>query len=211
MCRSLGQQLRTAAKAFITLALALAAAVPLVSDGEVALAAAHTASALHNQSGGFTYSLRRGNLAGANAYAVAVFPERSSILPGRATEKQIAEFIVANFDLLQFRQFSAGGWYDRATHHTFLDISAIVHSRELAVDLGHRLNQKAVFSLRTFQEIETGGDGTPATDRRITAERARATARHLRFQDWRFRVRDSVRNLNNRLVPAPATSLNYAF
>lgn len=207
----IAQGLRTAAKVFVALTITIVAAVPLVTDGEVALAAAHSAAALHNHSGGFTYSLRRGNLAGTNAYAVAVFPERSSILSGRATEKQIAEFISSNFDLLQFRQFSAGGWYDRASHQTFLDISAIVHSRELAVDLGRRLNQKAVFHLASFQEIGTGGDGTPGADRRISADRARATARHLRFQDWRFRVRDSVRNLNNRLVPAPATSLSYAF
>lgn len=140
--------------------LTFAAALPLITDAEHSLAAAQTAARLEVSTGGFTYSLRRGNLAGRNAYAVAVFPERSVQIDGLATEQQIASFVEANLDILKHSKFSAGGWYDRASGKTYLDIFAVVRSRNMAVTLGERFNQKAILHLRSFQEIPTGGDGT---------------------------------------------------
>lgn len=139
--------------------LALCLASPLVTEGEIHLLAAQAAERLEQTTGGFTYNLRRGSLAGTNAYVVAVFPERSVVLSGRATEREIAEFLHRNVDVLRESRFSMGGWYDRASQQTYLDISVVVRSRQTAVSLGRDHNQKAVLYLRTLEEIPTCGTG----------------------------------------------------
>ncbi|MEO7653097.1 MAG: hypothetical protein ABIZ80_21780 [Bryobacteraceae bacterium] len=102
---------------------------PHVTGGEVSLATAHGVANVRKASGGITYNVRRGSLSGADAYAVAVFPERSLVLEGMAGERQIADFIEANADLLREPQFVLGGWHDRAPGKTYLDVSAVVGSR----------------------------------------------------------------------------------
>lgn len=171
--------------------LLVCAAHPLVTEHEISLTAAKAAENLEKATGGFTYNLRRGSLAGANAYAVAVLPERSVVIRGQASASQIAEYLQNNLDVLRESQFSAGGWYDRASHQTYLDLSIVVRSRQMAIRLGRENNQKAVLYLRTLEEISTSGTGeviqatSPLTTRRI-----HALARHVKFEDWRWRLRE---------------------
>jgi hypothetical protein len=120
------------------------------------LALARTVAVLQKEHGGFTYSLHRGNLAGTPGYAVAVFPHRSVVLDGAATERQLAQFVQDNLGLLQDPQLNLGGWYDRRSSKTYLDISAVISSRELAIRLAREHRQKSITDLRSLEEIPVG-------------------------------------------------------
>lgn len=80
-------------------------------------------------------------------------------MQGKASEKEIADFLNTNRDVLRSSQFSAGGWFARSSGRTYLDISVVVRSRELAITLGRANNQKAIMQLRTLQEIDIRGGG----------------------------------------------------
>src|SRR5262245_48670538 len=146
----------TVALALLLLVSGIAGAPPAsgpnteVSDS---LALARTVAVLQQQHGGFTYSLYRGNLAGTHGYAVAVFPELSVVLDGPATEGQLAQFVQDNLVLLHDPQLNLGGWYDSRSCKTYLDISAVIPSRKLAVTLARKHKQRSITNLRNLQEI----------------------------------------------------------
>lgn len=131
---------------------------------------AKTVAVLQRTHGGFTYSLYRGNLAGTAGYAVAVFPHRSVVFNGTATERQLAQFVQDNLGLLQDPQLNLGGWYDRRSSQTYLDISAVISSRELAVRMAREHHQKSITDLKNLEEI-------PITDREVKLSQESGTGR----------------------------------
>lgn len=52
-----------------------------------------------------------------------------------------------------------GGWTDKGTGKTYLDISHNVQSRSKAISLGKRNNQIAIWDVKRGREIRTGGTG----------------------------------------------------
>jgi hypothetical protein len=117
------------------------------------LALAKTMAVLQRKHGGFTYSLYRGNLAGTPGYAVAVFPHRSVVLNGPATERQLAQFVEDNLGLLRDPQLNLGGWYDKRSCKTYLDISAVISSRELAIRMARAHHQQSITDLKSLEEV----------------------------------------------------------
>lgn len=115
--------------------------------------------------GGFTMdTLRNIDYGGTPHIAVSPFPERSAIYTGETTTMHIAQFMEKNIDLLSQKGYSLGGWYDKASGQTYLDVVVPVPKKfsTQAVELGKQSNQKAVFDLETFTEIPTGGTGEVA-------------------------------------------------
>jgi hypothetical protein len=156
--------------------------IPHLAGGDALLTTARSVTVLEERTGGFTYHLTRGSLAGTDAYAVAVFPERSLIMDSIPCERDIARFIQSNADLLNDPQFALGGWFDQAAGKTYLDISVVVASRDIALALGSDYNQKAILHLRTLNEIPTGGSGAALDPAKLphAADRVKATQERLR-------------------------------
>jgi hypothetical protein len=177
--------------------MAMGGTLPRAINGEVSLATAHIVSTLQKKTGGFTYSLSRGSLAGQPGYAVAVFPDRSLILKGIPSERQVARYIESNADILRLPQFVLGGWYDSAVGKTYLDITAVVRTREVAVALGHDYNQKAVLDLRTLDEVKTGGTGENIDAKLLPPSGERVKKTLQRIQEERLeRRRRAAENMD---------------
>ncbi|HEX7120612.1 MAG TPA: hypothetical protein VF212_17600 [Longimicrobiales bacterium] len=130
--------------------------------------------ALTEAHGGATVHAERGNLAGQDRYAVSIFPDRSRVIEGSATLRDLAEFVQANADLLARPDVSLGTW--KHGGRTWIDAVATVESRERAVSLGRQFDQIAVFDLGNLVEIPTGGTGVVKPDALPLADRLEALA-----------------------------------
>jgi hypothetical protein len=138
---------------------------------------AQAVSELHNANGGATVNPLKGDLIGRDLWAVSIYPERSQVIHGQqVTSEQVADYIIANADLLAHPAVSLGTWYDATTGDTWLDCSVTVPSFGLAELLASAYNQKAVFSLRSLETAQVGGTGEavgelPSPIERLASER----------------------------------------
>lgn len=116
---------------------------------------------LHRASGGATFNLKHGDLGGQEAYAVGFAPDLSVPIKGNPTRDDIRAFIenVSKFVDLDNPNISIGTWFDKETGETALDLVATPRDQETAIRWGKAFNQKAVFDLKNFVEIPTGGTG----------------------------------------------------
>jgi len=112
-----------------------------------------------NENGGITYNAKGGNLGGKKVYSVAIYPERSQTFKGEVTKNDIIKYVYDNIDLLGKKGHSLGGWYDTESKQLWLDVAGTVKDKNLAIKLGKKFNQKAIFDLNKFEEISTGGTG----------------------------------------------------
>jgi|13_taG_2_1085334.scaffolds.fasta_scaffold00069_5 hypothetical protein len=121
---------------------------------------------------GSTFKLDGTNAAGQPGSSVSIFPERSEVFDGELTEEKLEAFKEANKDLLDGNGdiLAIGTWFDAKSGQTYLDISSVVDEAS-AVELGKQYNQKSVFNLQTFEEVDTGGDGTPLENAKSEEER----------------------------------------
>jgi len=113
----------------------------------------------HNITGGCTSSVERGDLSGQPGYAVGVFPERSLKVPGATlTAEVVAGYLTRNIDAFRVATLAVGTWFDGTT--TWVDLSAVVPNKRLAIRLGRKYNQVAVWDLKRGVEVPCGGDGS---------------------------------------------------
>jgi hypothetical protein len=142
-------------------------------------AAAAALAALHQATGGGTFNLYFGDLAGEQLYAVSLYPERSRIVAGRdVPTERLRQFIEANQDLLRDPRNSVGTWFNEALGVTYLDVSVALGTLEEAVALGQQYNQVAIYDLLHEQEVPIGGTGEVVPGRPVVTER---------LPPWRFR------------------------
>jgi hypothetical protein len=106
---------------------------------------------LIQQTGGATYNLSKGNLAGQPYFAVAIYPDREEILEGMAGHDDLQHYLDTNQDLLNNSQNSFGAW--TSDGKTYLDIVATVPTKEQALELGYKHRQLAIFDLKEMKEI----------------------------------------------------------
>lgn len=118
--------------------------------------AAQKALNLAEDTGGATFNLTHGNLAGTPTYSVSIYPERELILKGEPTTKTIEAFIEKNKDLLTDPANSFGIWRDTETGKTYLDVVVTMADKEAAIKLGLEKGQKAIFDLGKMEEIRLG-------------------------------------------------------
>ena len=110
---------------------------------------------LHKDSGGATFNMKEGNLAGKDYFAVSTFPERAKVISGEVSTTQIEGFIKANKDLLKDESNSVGTWFDKESGKTHLDIVKTLKDKSEAISLAEKHKQLATFDLKTMQEIRT--------------------------------------------------------
>ena len=115
--------------------------------------AAQKALMLAEDTGGATFNLTKGNLAGTPTYSVSIYPERELILKGEPTTKAIESYIEKNKDLLTSPENSFGIWRDTETGQTYLDVVVTTSDKAAALKLGAENGQKAIFDLGKMEEI----------------------------------------------------------
>ena len=114
---------------------------------------------------GSTFNRFEGDMGGRDAYAVSAFPDltkkldKSQVTPS-ALKKIFSSGIRPQL-LKDYAAHSAGTWLDKKTGKVFVDIASTLQNRHDAESLGQQANQKAVFDLKRFEEISTGGTGDP--------------------------------------------------
>jgi hypothetical protein len=122
--------------------------------------AARLLEGIHNEQSGATFSLYFGNVTGQELYAVSLYPERSVKVRGQLlSARKLKAFILQNRNLLADPRNSIGTWYKEESDTTYIDITATLPDRQLAVSLGWQYNQIAVYDLAAEEEIDTGGSG----------------------------------------------------
>lgn len=111
---------------------------------------------LHERDEGATYSLRWGNLAGLDLYAVSVYPDLGIAFSGRGIDKNVLQmFIAGNLDLLSDPRAAVGTWFNDVDGNTYIDVSAVLQDKEQAIELGERYNQIAIWDLKNALSIAT--------------------------------------------------------
>jgi hypothetical protein len=117
---------------------------------------------------------------GQSLFAVSLFPEPriAVIFSGHDLPiERLKIFLNANHYLLSDPRICVGTWYDEANDLSYIDIVAVLPSRETAIALGKKYNQIAIYDLYRHEEIDTGGTGefmeldTPPEDRLLPINR----------------------------------------
>ena len=124
------------------------------------------------ESKGSTFTLDGRNMAGQDKVSVSIFPDRSKIVEGDITKEDLESYVEDNKDALEGNEdvLSVGTWFDSESNQTYIDIAATL-DRDVAVELGKQYNQKAVWDLKTNEEIDTGGSGEVEGDLKPLSDR----------------------------------------
>jgi hypothetical protein len=105
---------------------------------------------------------RRNRLQG---WAVAVRGNNDEIIDTVALEDGIGDLLMNDYVNRNIDKFGGnkylGLWHDKKNHELVFDVSEVFKETdvEAATKAGQDRNQKAIFNLRTWDEIETGGTG----------------------------------------------------
>ena len=124
--------------------------------------------------GGSTFSAFGQNLGGTPYYALSIFPGFGHVIDGKLTEEVMQKYmskygaLTVTYPMLNF-----GTWYDKSSGKTFLDISLRVPKKlkDVAVKYAQKYDQKAIFDLETFEELDTGGTGKVTADTMLVSEK----------------------------------------
>lgn len=111
--------------------------------------------ALHRSSGGATFNLYDGDMAGRKLFAVAAYPERTVSIPGAVLPAGLLRAFIHNCrDLLEDPRNCLGTWFSQQRDIIVLDVSIMVESLEQAIELGRQYNQDAIFDLERMTAID---------------------------------------------------------
>lgn len=99
----------------------------------------------------------------ANGYMVSL-PGHTRIvsesdLKGPHAEKILSEYSRQHALALSEKGAHIGGWTDKESGHTYLDISHNIKNKNAAVRAGRARNQIAIWDVKKGREIRTGGTG----------------------------------------------------
>lgn len=136
--------------------------------------------------GGFTYNMKRGDLAGQDMFSVSAWPEYEVRLPvDSAREIDVTAYINSLTDRgvpLDSEGLSVGLWKDTKKGHMVYDLVQTVKTKEEALELGLRYGQESIFDLKNMEEIKTGFDVAERAGLNMPPIAARisdATSRHI--------------------------------
>jgi hypothetical protein len=110
--------------------------------------------------GGSSFNPAKGNLIGSDNYVVSIFPDYSTVVNGKITQKQLSSFYLKNENLLwEYPELTVGTWYEAGKTHIDLAVTIPTANQYSAIGLARRYNQRAIFNLKTLEETRTGGTG----------------------------------------------------
>lgn len=115
---------------------------------------------ISRKTGGSTFNTTKGDLIGSDNYAVSIFPDYSKIVKGKVTGKQLNKFYLDNEELLlRYSELAVGTWYKGGQTYIDLCVTIPTTNKFAAMGLARRYDQKAIFNLKSLEEIGTGGTG----------------------------------------------------
>jgi hypothetical protein len=117
--------------------------------------------------GGFTYNPRKGTHPN-KGWVVSFAHGEQTYKADDFTAKELTKYMKRYKHVLQQQTKTPvyfGGWVDRKTGKIYLDVSTVVPSKDEAMALGQRYDQKAIFHLDTFtthylEEAQASKTGT---------------------------------------------------
>lgn len=109
------------------------------------------------------FSLRPNGQAPRSGYMVAL-PGHTQIvtesdLNGPNAHEVLRQYGMNHADVLSAKGAHIGGWTDKATGKTYLDVSHNFRNREAAIKAGKARNQIAIYDVKRNKDIRTGGTG----------------------------------------------------
>jgi len=112
--------------------------------------------------GGFSVRPTNGRMP-SNGFMVSI-PGHTQIvsekaLSGPQGHEIISQYANAHADVLRDPRAHIGGWTDKETGKTYLDVSHNIKSKREAVTTGRKHNQIAIWDVKHGKEIRTGGTG----------------------------------------------------
>jgi len=111
------------------------------------------AFASHNRSNGATVSLHDGNMEDKKLFTVSIYPEHAQEFWERPTWQELFDFAKARLDLLSKADHALGIWFNDYELIHVIDVVICIPDCELALELGRRFDQVAIFDLETRREI----------------------------------------------------------
>ena len=103
--------------------------------------------------GGFTYQPMTGDEP-KTGFVLSVYPDRAVVTTAKDLKPEdLAEFVVANKDLLGKADHFLGGWHDPKDGKVYLDVSIVKQEADEARELAKRYNQLAYFDLGTGSSV----------------------------------------------------------
>lgn len=82
-----------------------------------------------------------------------------SDLSGPGGQQVISQYAREHADVLSDPRAHIGGWTDKESGKTYLDVSHNIAGRSAAVNTGRKHNQIAIWDVKRAREIRTGGSG----------------------------------------------------
>lgn len=82
-----------------------------------------------------------------------------AMLGGEQGHKIMANYANEHADVLRDPRAHIGGWTDKETGKTYLDVSHNIKSKNAAISAGKAHNQIAIWDVKHGKEIRTGGSG----------------------------------------------------
>jgi len=103
------------------------------------------------KNGGVTYNLVTDSYK-TKGFAVSIYKSREVLIYNKLTEKNLVRFIAKNGELLYNDRFNClGTWVNKGI--TYLDITRVVKTKQLAISIAKRNKQIAIYDLEKECEI----------------------------------------------------------
>ena len=116
-------------------------------------ARAKIAAELHVRCGGSTVSIDAGSLVGLPRFAVSIYPQHTITCTVPPIWEMLFAFAIFHADLLLLPDHAFGTWQDREQNLHVVDVVICPSSVDMAIALGLRHGQKAVYDLEAGREI----------------------------------------------------------
>lgn len=110
--------------------------------------------------GGFTWEGIQGRVVIGNSKILSPYPERSKVFKKIKEMKpnDLADYAIANFDIIQQPNHFFGAWHDDNTGEVFLDVSVVTTTHADARRLCKENDQRAYYDLKTGKTVMVDKD-----------------------------------------------------
>jgi hypothetical protein len=113
----------------------------------------NAAFASHNRTNGSTASFSRGDMKDEKLFVVSIYPDRAKEFVERPTWQELFDYAKANLDLLLKPNHACGTWFNDYDLVHIADVVICIPDRDVALELGRRFDQLAIFDLEARREI----------------------------------------------------------
>ena len=165
----------------------------------------------HNKNEGSTFD-QKGKVV-TEGYSVSRYPERSRIIEGKEiSAEQLEQYMKDNQDILSKNPNAVvGTWYNKEDGKTYLDISEVQKNLEKAKKVGIEANQIAIFDLKNFKEISTGGTGKALSEKQITRNNFNNKVKLIRqqYNDEISGLKQKTKEKDNAVKKVKSDLINY--